>query len=85
MGKSEKTVALEAGRQRTVSIDTIKAGLIVSALLAAFIIFAKPISGLSAQGNGMIGATLLGLGRWTPRPGRFGLDQVSGLSARASR
>ncbi len=68
MGKSEKTVALEAGRQRTASIDTIKAGLIVSALLAAFIIFAKPISGLSAQGNGMIGVTLLGLSFWIFRP-----------------
>ena len=71
MGKSEKTVALEAGRQRTASFDPIKAGLIVSALLAAFIIFAKPISGLSAQGNGMIGVTLLGLSFWIFRPATF--------------
>ncbi|MGA2936832.1 MAG: SLC13 family permease [Syntrophobacteraceae bacterium] len=71
MGKSEKPVAVEEGRQRTVSVDPIKAGLIVSALLAAFIVFAKPISGLSAQGNGMIGATLLGLSFWIFRPATF--------------
>ncbi len=71
MGKSGKTVALETGRQRTAGFDTIKAGLIVSALLAAFIIFVKPISGLSAQGNGMIGVTLLGLSFWIFRPTTF--------------
>jgi anion transporter len=68
MGQPKKEVALEAGRQRTASFDPIKAGLIVSAVISAFIIFAKPISGLSAQGNGMIGATLLGLSFWIFRP-----------------
>ncbi len=68
MGQPKKEVALEAGRQRTASLDPIKAGLIVSAVISAFIIFAKPISGLSAQGNGMIGATLLGLSFWIFRP-----------------
>ncbi|MFZ0928027.1 MAG: SLC13 family permease [Syntrophobacteraceae bacterium] len=71
MGKSEKEAALEAGRQRTASFDPIKAGLIVSALIAAFLIFGKPISGLSAQGNGMLGVTLLGLSFWVFRPATF--------------
>jgi di/tricarboxylate transporter len=53
---------------KTASFDPIKLGLIVSAVIAAIITFATPISGLSAQGNGMIGATLLGLSFWIFRP-----------------
>ena len=71
MGKSEKPAALEAGRQRTLGVDPIKAGLIASAVLAAFIIFAKPIPSLSAQGHVMLGATLLGLCFWVFRPATF--------------
>jgi hypothetical protein len=68
MGQSKKAEALEAGPQRTTNFNPIKLGLIVSVVITAFIIFAKPISGLSAQGNGMIGVTLLGLSFWIFRP-----------------
>ncbi len=71
MGKSEKEAALEAGRKQTAGFDPIILGLIVSAVIAAFLIFGKPISGLSAQGNGMIGVTLLGLSFWVFRPATF--------------
>jgi len=68
MDQSKKAAAPEAGRQRTASLNPITLGLIVSALITAFIIIAKPIPGLSAQGNGMIAATLLGLSFWIFRP-----------------
>ncbi|MGO8943247.1 MAG: SLC13 family permease [Syntrophobacteraceae bacterium] len=68
MAKSEKTAAVEAGRKQTAGFDPIILGLIVSVVITAFIIFAKPISGLSAQGHVMLGATLLGLSFWIFRP-----------------
>ncbi|SPF38240.1 divalent anion:Na+ symporter, DASS-family transporter (putative sodium:sulfate symporter) [Syntrophobacter sp. SbD1] len=61
-----KTVALEQARQAP--IDMKKAGIIAAVLVAGFVILAKPFAGLSPQGNGMIGVTLLGLSFWIFRP-----------------
>jgi anion transporter len=62
-----KEAPAEAVRQAP-AIDIRKAGIIAAVLIAGFIILAKPFSGLSPQGNGLLGVTLLGLSFWIFRP-----------------
>jgi anion transporter len=62
-----KAASVEMARREPV-IDIRKAGIIATVLIAGFIIFMKPFSGLSAQGNGLIGVTLIGLSFWIFRP-----------------
>jgi len=64
---TERAASVEAARQAP-AIDVRKAGIIVACLITGFIIIARPFPGLAAQGNGMIGVTLLGLSFWIFRP-----------------
>jgi di/tricarboxylate transporter len=64
---TEKAVAVDSARPAP-SLGVKAAGIIAAALVTGFILIAKPFSGLSAQGNGMIGVTLLGVSFWIFRP-----------------
>jgi di/tricarboxylate transporter len=59
---SKKAVPVRDGRKSVIGVR--KAGIIGAALIAGTIILAKPFHGLSPQGNGLIGVTLLGLSFW---------------------
>ena len=54
---------------KTPAINSKMTGIIFSVALAAIILIAKPFTGLSPQGNGVIAVTLLGLSFWIFRPG----------------
>lgn len=59
---SKKAVPVRDGRKSVIGVR--KAGIIGAVLIAGTIILAKPFHGLSPQGNGLIGVTLLGLSFW---------------------